>query len=176
VEREQLDKLKQDVFSDDWEKVKDACHQLGEIGGEEVFQFLLELLKLPDSGIRNRAALALRTIADSRAVKPLLDSIRQIANHNYNGTMVYALETLDCGDCLKELFQILFYESYEAKVSAMAILDEQIFEFTSDDLNAIQSMWDTCKANPALCPDFEGSREEIEHFVEGFMAYLSDEQ
>ncbi len=39
--------------------------------------------------------------------------------------MVFALESLDCSQKLKEIFRILFYESYESKLSADAILNDQ---------------------------------------------------
>ena len=171
----EVDKLKQEVFSDDWEQVKYACNRLGEIGGEEVFWFLLTLLEFDNSGIRSRAALALRDMADSRAVKPLIAAIRKPANHNYTGTMVYALETLECGNYLKEIFEILFYESYESKVSAFNILDEQEFEFTRGDLYAIKSMWEGCKKAPETCPAYEDAKDEIQRDVDWFMHFLEEE-
>lgn len=105
-DKEEIDSLKESIFSEDWETVCKAADRLGAIGGEDVFKFLVSLLDLPNSGIRNRAALALRDIEDSRAVNPLLKAINEEENKNYNGTMAYALETFS--QPIKERFLFLF--------------------------------------------------------------------
>jgi len=170
----EIEQLKQDIFSDNWELVKSSANRLGEIGGDEVVNFLISLIALDDSSIRNRAALALENIKDNRAIEPLLSSIFKKENFNYNGTMVFALESLDCSKKLKEIFKILFYETYEAKISAYAILSVQIFDFTKEDLIEIQKMWDGCKLNPETCPNFDDieTREMMQDAVDGFMSYL----
>ena len=133
---------------------------------------MISLLDLDDYGIRDRAALALEQIGDNKAVEPLFKSI--FKNHNYNGTMVFALESLDCSKHLKDIFKILFYEAYEAKMSAMAILDTQIFEFTSQELMEISDMWEDCKLHPEKCPEIEDDEvnKEMQDSVDGFMEYL----
>jgi len=169
---DEIEQLKRNIFSSDWELVKFSADKLGEIGGDEITDFLISLLDLDDSGIRNRAALALEDIGDNKAVEPLFKSI--FKNHNYNGTMVFALESLDCSKHLKDIFKILFSEAYEAKMSAMAILDTQIFEFTSQDLIDINDMWEDCKLHPEKCPEIEHDdvRTEMQDSVDGFMEYL----
>jgi hypothetical protein len=172
----EIEQLKKDIFSDDWELVKSSAKRLGKIGGDNVFYFLISLIALDNSSIRNRAALALEEIKDNRAVEPLLDAIFKKENHNYNGTMVFALESLDCSKKLKEIFRILFYETYEAKISAYAILDDQEFEFTKQDLLDIQKMWNDCKLNPETCPGFDDkeTRDMMQDTVDGFLRYISE--
>ena len=172
----EIEKLKKDIFSDDWELVKSSANRLGEIGGDDVVDFLISLISLDDSSIRNRAALALEQIKDNRALEPLLIAILKKENHNYNGTMVFALESLDCSRKLKEIFRILFYETYEAKLSANAILSEQIFEFTEQDLLDIQKMWEDCKLHPDKCPDIDDdeTRKMMQDAVDGFLSYLNE--
>ncbi len=169
---EDIEQLKKNIFSDDWELVKKSADKLGDLGGDDITDFLISLLDLDDSGIRNRAALALEQIKDNKAIEPLFKSI--FKNHNYNGTMVFALESLDCSKHLKDIFKILFFESYEAKMSAMAILDTQIFEFTSQDLMDIKEMWENCKLHPEKCPEIgnEEVRKEMQDSLDGFMEYL----
>jgi len=82
-----------------------------------VVDFLISILSSDNSDIRNRAALALENIKDNRALEPLLAAIFIKENHNYNGTMVFALEPLDCSKKLKEIFKILFFETYESNIS-----------------------------------------------------------
>jgi HEAT repeat protein len=169
---EEIEQLKKNMFSSDWELVKSSADKLGEIGGDEITDFLISLLDLDDSGIRDRAALAIEQIGDNKAVEPLFKSI--FKNHNYNGTMVFALESLDCSKHLKDIFRILFSEAYESKMSAIAILDTQTFDFTSQDLLEINRMWADCKLHPEKCPEIEDDevKKEMQDCVDGFMEYL----
>lgn len=176
-DKDEIDFLKKSIFSDDWELVKKSAQRLGELGGKEITDFLISLLEKSNLGIRNRAALALEEIRDDRAIEPLLKSINKKENFNFNGTMVFALESLDCSKHLTEIFEILFYQTYESKMGAMSILDTQIFEFTKDDLINIENMWKDCLLNPIKCPEIENHevRLEIQDLVDGFMKYLEEE-
>ena len=171
----EIEQLKKGVFSDDWELVNFSADKLGKIGGEEVVDFLISLIALDAVGIRNRAALALEDIKDNRALEPLLKAIFKKENHNYNGTMVFALESLDCSKKFKEIFRILFYESYEAKLSAHAILNNQKFEFTKQDLLDIQEMWEDCKLCTEKCHEYDESKEMIEDDIKGFLTYFKSQ-
>lgn len=150
----EIEQLKKNIFSDDREIMKHAVDGLAKIGGDEIVGFLISLITLDDSGIRNRAALALKDIKDNKAVEPLFNAIFKRENHNNNGTLVYALESLDCRQNLKEIFKILFYETYESKVSDLTILSEQIFDYSGNDLVEIQNMWEDCKQQPNKCPGY----------------------
>ncbi len=150
-----VEQLKKDVFSDDCEVVKSSIYNLAKIGGDEITLFLIELLEQKESGIRNKAALALEELKDNRAVEPLLIAIMNPENHEYNGTMVFALESLDCSDKIVDIFRILFEESYESKVSANAILEEQEFECDKDDYDKVAKMWKYCNDNKEKYPGFD---------------------
>ena len=158
--------------------MRTAAYRLGKIGGDEVLGFLLPLLKSKDPILRNCAALALKDMKDDRAVEPLLEAIFMSENHKYNGTMVFALEGLDCSQKLKEMFKILFYESYEAKISAYAVLSEQEFEFSEEDLHEVYQMWEEIKQHPDKCPNYEYEEvpEMIQDAVDGYMSYLKEKK
>ena len=174
TQEEEINQLKRDVLSEGWETVKAAVRRLGEIGGENVTLFLISLLKSDDARLRNCAALELERIKDNRAVEPLLEAIFRKENHNRNGTMVFALESLDCSEKLKEIFRILFFETFEAKMSAYSILSEQEFYFIEEDLLEIKAMWEDIKLHPGKCPDFgdEMAYDWMEDAVEGFVSHL----
>lgn len=140
-------------------------------GATELF---IELLESTDPQVRNSVALGIYELKPQTSLEPLLRAIFKPDNHNYNGTLVYALEQLDCTHKLKEVFKILFYESYEAKMSAYAILDKQIFEFSRTDILEIKEMWEDLLANPEKCHAFnEGdTKDMIKDAVEGYMGYL----
>ena len=162
------------MFSNDWELVKESGRRLGELGGKEITDFLISLLEEEESSIRDRASLALEEIRDNRAVQPLLKAIFKKENKGYTGTMVFALESHDCSQHLKDIFRIVFYQAYECKMSALAILDTQIFEFTTQDLLDIKEMWDNCLLEPKTCPEIENEevRREIQEAVDGYLEYL----
>lgn len=140
-------------------------------GAAELF---IELLESTDPRVRNSVALGIYEIKPQTALEPLLRAIFKPENHNYNGTLVFALEQLDCTQKLKEVFRILFYESFEAKISASSILNNQIFDFSRKDLLYIKAMWQDLLNNPHKCPGFDNKkiRESIEADVEGIMSYL----
>lgn len=135
---------------------------------------LLAQLNSEQSQIRNVAALRLADMKADIAVNELLKAIFKKENFNYNGTLVYALQALDCSCKLKEIFEILFFQGYEAKLSAYTILSEQIFEFTSDDLLTVEQMWCDCQEHPYKCPHIDNSevKELIKDAVDGYLSYL----
>ena len=166
--------LKTEFLSSDWTIAEPALDKLVSIGGDEVFEFLISFLSGTDVTLRNRASIALHDLRDSRAVEPLMQAIIKKENENYRGTMVYALDTLNCSHLLVEMFDLLFYGNAEVKIGAMSVLDEQIFEFDSDDLHAIKAKWDDVQQHPELCPYYVEYKEDIQHTVDGFIAYLED--
>lgn len=152
--------------------ILNAADALGRIGGDGELDFLISLLELDDTAIRNCAALALEERKDNRALEPLLKAIFKKENHNRNGTMVFALSSLDCSQYLVDIFRILFYETYESIVSAYAILLDQDFAVTEDHIIQIAAMWEQCKLFPQNCPglDNEHNKAMIKDAVERFIA------
>ena len=75
MQKNEIEKLKTDILSDNWEVVKSSADRLGQIGGDEVVDFLISLLAVENSGIRNRAELAFYDIKDNRALEPLLTAV-----------------------------------------------------------------------------------------------------
>ena len=169
--------LKQKIISGDWDNLKVALERLIEIKGEEyTFDFLISLLSNNDPKIRNNAALAIEELKIEKALEPLLELIFKEENKNYNGSLVFALSSLDCSQKLKDVFRILFSYTYEAKMSAISILDEQSFEFTKQDLLEIKAMWENCKLNPETCIEFNNPkvRKEMQSCVDSFLFYLEE--
>lgn len=169
-----INTLKKALQTDNWEAAKQATQQLAQSQEPAALNFLIKLLKSPNPASRNAAALALREIKAQQALEPLLVAIFKPENHQYNGTLVFALQTLDCKDKLLELFQILFQESYEAKLGAYAILEEQIFNFTRADLLKIQGMWDKylVQLEDGSIVEEEEVVAMVEDACEGFLGYL----
>jgi hypothetical protein len=169
-----LTALKKEFVSSDWTIAEPALDKLVSIGGDEVLEFLVSFLAGTDVLLRDRASIALHDLEDSRAIEPLMQAISKKENENYRGTMIYALDTLDCSHLLVQMFDLLFYGNAEVKMGAMSVLDGQIFEFDSDDLYAIKAKWDDVQQHPEQCPEYAEHKEDIQHSVDGYLAYLED--
>ena len=169
-----LTTLKMEFVSSNWAIAEPALDSLVSIGGDEVLDFFISFLDEKDVLLRNRACIGLHDLADSRAVEPLMKAILKKENENSRGTMVYALDDLDCTHLLPQLFDLLFYGNAEVKMGVTSVLDRQIFEFDSEDLYTISAKWKDLKLHPEKCPDYDESKQEIEHFVDGFLAYLKE--
>jgi hypothetical protein len=182
VEQE-INKLKTDIFSDDWEKMKESANRLFEIGGHENIDYLLGLLDQPNPSVRNAVALTFMDNKFDYALDQLLKSITKEENKNARGTMVYALQALDCSNKLKELFYILFTatNNVEVQTGILTILDEQKFEFTKNDLIEIQYKWEKLKDNwdesngikKGAVKEYEIDQDIIQNLVDGFVSYLN---
>jgi hypothetical protein len=166
--------LKSKIQSNDWKEILKASDSLAKIGGDDVLSFLISLLNSENQLHRDGAALALKEIGDDRAVKFLFNSIFKFSNRN--GTMVYALTSLNCEHHLVDLYRIQFKEAYEAKMSVIQILEEQIFTFTDLDLLKVKDMWAFCNRNPETCKEFEikAVKEQMERCIEWYMSYLEE--
>lgn len=88
------------------------------------------LLRLASSepSVRNRAALDLRDLAESGAsipVEPFFTAVADPANRDNRGTLVYALQMMDCSEYFTELFELALHGNFECQNHALTILDEQ---------------------------------------------------
>lgn len=136
-----VDSLKKEVATGKWESALSAADELVRIGDKGGIDFLVEQLDSTEPRTRDASALALRSKKSKRVAAALLSAIFKIENAGNNGTLVYALEGMDCSRNLVEVFKIMFYGSYESQLGAYNILNRQIFEFSIDDLQEIRKMW-----------------------------------
>ncbi|NCD68512.1 HEAT repeat domain-containing protein [Mucilaginibacter agri] len=149
-----------------------AVNRLIELDKEIAVDYLITLLDSTKPALRSLSALGLHDLADSRALEPLFQAITKPENTNSNGTLVFALGGLDCSSKFSEIFDLLFYGTYEVKVEATAILEEQTFEFRKADLRMIQNKWNEIQANPDLCPYYDNYKENIHDLVSSYLYYL----
>ena len=173
IPNNKIENWKNDFHSDDLKVVQKSADNLVKNGGDNVVKFLIGLLELNHAEKRNIVALALRDLKDNQAIEPLLKSIFKSENKNNNGTMVYALQELNCKDKLIDIFKILFFQGYESKLLAYNILNEQTFEFRKDDLIEIQKMWKEYNRNP---DENEETIKMVQDAYEGYIEYLEEEK
>ena len=126
--------LQHDMQSDDWATARRAADALAELGGADAVTILIPCLASPSPVTRNAAAIALRDIGDNAAREPLIRAITDPLTQGDRGTLVRALQTLDCSACLRFLFQLALTETFEVQNHALQILYEQEFWYTREDL------------------------------------------
>lgn len=165
--------LKSDFLSGDDQLARRASDQLATKVGDDGRDFLISSLGASNSRIRDLAALGIHESKDQRALKPLLRAIFDPQNKNYTGTLVFALEALDCTAHLQEVFDILFYQSYEAKMGAADILSEQSFIVDSGAIQSIMKKWEAILLDPTQCPAFEDSRDDIQDLVDRYVQMVA---
>ena len=137
-----LKELKQDILSDDWKTALAASDALAQIGGKAALDILLPLLSSPASWTRNAAALGLRDIGDNAAVEPLVHAISALGPQDDRGTLVYALQSLDCSRQFRFLFDLTLCDVFELQNHALAILKEQEFQYAQADITEAQDKLD----------------------------------
>jgi hypothetical protein len=179
---QEIEKLKTDIFSGDRDTMKEAVNRLFTSGGQDNIDYLIGLLDQGNSLIRNEVAMTFMDNKFNDALEPLLNSINKPENRNARGTMVYALQALDCSQKLKELFYILFTatKNIEVQSGILTVLEEQEFEFTRTDLMEIRTTWDKLKETwndsngikEGDRKEYEIDREAIQDFVDGYVSYL----
>ncbi|MDO6762839.1 hypothetical protein [Agarivorans sp. 1_MG-2023] len=106
------------------------------------FKNALNDLKSKDPKIRNKAALALRDLGDQRAVGPLISAIINPDNSKSIGTMLYALEVMDCRELFLPLIRIAIGGNFEASAIALDLLHEKDFFVTDEDFTESKSFLD----------------------------------
>ena len=122
--------LVDDLQSDDREIAEGASEVLVARGGTDVVDSVIPLLRSTVVRVRYWAAHVLREIGDDRAVEPLVKAISVPENRNYSGSLVYALQTLDCRHYFLFLFDLAIEGDVEVRCLVLMILEEQEFELT----------------------------------------------
>ena len=106
--------LKSKIQSNDPEALI-AIKRLIELDRDTAIDYLITLLDSTNPSFRNFSALGLRDLADNKALEPLFKAISKVENVNSRGTLVYALETLDCSDKLMKCLTSPFMETTKLK-------------------------------------------------------------
>ena len=134
--------LKEKIKSEDWDTRRSAVDRLAEINSEESTSILLDMLKSDDAQIRNLAAVAIRESKDQKYFDPLIKRISELGTKGQIGTLVYALENLDCSRNLHAIANLNLNreKNMEVKHSTTVILNEQSFKLTKKEFEEVTSL------------------------------------
>jgi hypothetical protein len=109
----------------DEEAAQEAAQALGDRGDPRAIPALMEALRVTrDRGVRNRAALALADLKAHEAVPLLLRVAWGQLDGGDPGTLIYALESLNCRDHFKDVAFFLWHGDPECVASAANILQD----------------------------------------------------
>ena len=139
--------------SEVWERAEWAMEELTASTDPAIIPALVSLLNDPKRVVRIRAAGVLRMIGDNRAIPGLVAAITNPVNADTRGSFVYALQTLDCSDLFRFLFQVALDPIYEVRAHALRILQQQRFNLSSVVLDDARECLSRYEATPGLRPD-----------------------
>lgn len=161
-----LDELKQDFLSKDPDVSLAAIDALAEIGGEEVFDFVIPYVNDPNEWLRMNAGMVLQDVVDQRALEPLVRAIKNPEFVANKGTLVFALAELDCSDLFILLVELALSNNFEVQSHALSILDEQTFNVTLGDVVVAEKMMADYGLGPDKGQDYEVLLENLEDIIE----------
>ncbi|EHL72396.1 hypothetical protein HMPREF1032_03448 [Subdoligranulum sp. 4_3_54A2FAA] len=101
--------------------------------------------------VRNTISLVLSKMHYNEAVNTIVQLINNAKNKNCRGTLVYALENLECQSYIKDLLYLLRDGNYETQYNTYRLLEKNIPKFSQAErgecLAKIESLFVGC-TNP----------------------------
>jgi len=150
--------------------------KLAEIGGKEVLDKLIELVKGDDIECVYLAARALAKIEDNQdALEPLLESIHDSKNRHQNGAMVQALEGFDLSQNFVDIFRIYLFGNFKASLLAKGYLDFVEFEVTPRVIKKAEKHWNHYLNNSKHDEGFEVKKADVEEILSELKAMFEEE-
>ena len=120
------------------------CYGSNKENYKYITDYLLELInKTNNPLIINTIALIFMDLKFDNAVPIIVSLINNPKNKGVTGTLIYALEDLNCANDIKKIIHILFDGSYESKFNLYLLLKKKVRDMNNDDiefcLNTIQN-------------------------------------
>jgi hypothetical protein len=131
---------------------------------------LLAALDSQDADRRSEAALRTSEFAEA-AVGRLIRAARTVRTNP--GTLAYALRAFNCSEHFDDMFALALEGNYEVQCHALAILHDQSFEVTADQLRvAGDRLGELVPREHLPPPDVELLRAELTAILRRFSAEL----
>ena len=152
--------------SQDAEEVERAIRNLGESSDQRAIPFLLDmLLKEHNDNLRNVIALSLGSLKADDAVPILIQLVKKPELKNKRGSLVYALQNLDCKNYFIDIVELICDGNYEVCNHALDIFESLVDEISySEKLLAKQRLSEQEQIELALPPSKHPKYDRI-HFV-----------
>ncbi|WP_215226117.1 HEAT repeat domain-containing protein [Echinicola shivajiensis] len=161
-----IDLLIQKMCDKQEEEAYVYADQLAEIGGEEVLQKLVLVLKGEDIESGYLAARALSAMEDNQAaLEPLLEVIHDKNNKMKNGTFVQALEGFDLSSKFVDVLRLYLFGNFKASFIAKDYLDYTEFDITPRTIKKAEKHWNHFQNNSKHDESFDIKKEEVESIL-----------
>ena len=171
-----IDLLIQKMCDKQEEEAYNYADQLAEIGGEEVLNKLVEILKGEDIESAYLAARALSAMEDNQeALEPLLEVIHDHKNKMKNGTFVQALEGFDLSSKFVDVLRIYLFGNFKASFLAKEYLDYTEFDITPRVIRKAEKHWNHYQNNSKQDESFEIKKQEVEEILADLQAMFGEE-
>lgn len=131
--------MKKMVENNEISRVVEMCNEMGGSEEEVVQEKLIQELRYTNEVCyRNTIAIILGDLKCNKAIDVLIELILDPQNENCRGTLIYALQALNCEHKLNRLMSILVDGNYEVKWNMYALLSEKRESMSeADKLNCI---------------------------------------
>ena len=131
--------MKKMVENNEISRVVEICNEIDGSEAEVVQERLIQELSYTNEVCyRNTIAIILADLKCNKAIDVLLELILDPQNENCRGTLIYALQELNCEHKLSRLMRILVDGNYEVKWNMYALLTEKRKSMSeADKLNCI---------------------------------------
>lgn len=133
-----IEKLRQAIEIDNNEVAAELIIQ--ELGSSKVTEAVPDLVsllkKVQSCNLRNNIALALADIGEQSALEPLMSLIKSKKTEGCRGTLIYALQSLDCSPILIDLVELVINGGFEVSCEAFDAIESVELLFPLDDIQS----------------------------------------
>jgi hypothetical protein len=149
--------------------------KLAEIGGEELLNKLIELVKSEDIECVHLAARALAKMEDNQsALDTIMDAIHDNSNRHQNGALVQALEGFDLSSSFVDIFRIYLFGNFKSSLLAKEYLDYVEFDVTPRVIKKAEKHWNHFINNSKHDEEFEIKKTEVEEMLSEMKAMFEE--
>ena len=119
-----------DTFINNY-KIKELTAYFAELSIQEQQEFIKYLIynlnscQMPEDNLkRNTIVLVLADLKCNEAVPVIINLIQEQAESNYIGTLVYALQDLECAEYLEQIYYLIYKGNYEVRHNIFDLLEK----------------------------------------------------
>lgn len=96
-------------------------------------KLIYEIGTTENCGHRNTIAIVLGDLGCNKAINTMIEVINMPKNRKCIGSLIYALESLDCENEVKSILHVLFDGNYEAKYNTYCLFIEKFHKMKEED-------------------------------------------
>lgn len=129
--------VKELIEASEIDSIVKYCKKLTVPQAAQMKQQLIDEMKYTQNkGHRNTIAIVLSDLKCNEAIPAMVELINNPENKNCIGTLLYALENLDCENEIKNIIHILMDGNYEAQYCTYSLLLEKHHKMKKKDRKA----------------------------------------